>query len=961
MSSAESEQIVAQCVNNAIKANALGEIFPCFTYRDLSGLSCFLEHITKKKTKEKSEEKRLKEVSIVRDFQEVFPEDLPGVPPTQQVEFQIDLVPGDAPVARAPYRLAPSEMKELSDQLQELSDKGFIRPRSSICLKIDLRLGYHQLRVFEEDIPKTAFQTRYGHFEFQVMPFGLTNAPTIFMDLINRVCKTYLDKLVIVFIDDILIYSKSKQEHEEHLKLILGLLKKDELQGIHVDPAKIESIKDWASPKTPTEIHQFLGTENFVVYCDASHKGLGAVLMQNEKVIVDRLTKSAHFLPMKETDSMKRLTRLYLKESLQKALGTHLDMSTAYHPQTDGQSERTIQTLKDILRACVIDFGNGWDKHLPLVEFSYNNIYHTIIKAAPFEALYGHKCRSPICWAEVGDKVMLKVSPWKGVIRFGKRGKLNPRYIGTLKLYFVEEPVEIMDREVKELKQSRIPIVKVRWNSRRGPKFTWEREDQFRSSIWEAFGGNTCDLDSIWEETGQDYNFTRSGFKNARIVPGDGVAIPSDAVKTYKGWRQELCDGSIFSLCYLFHKSFLLTSMENENPIRTHRDYSRPSHEGYRNTIELPDGNNVALLRSDTIRRTVDQSAGGKLRDKNAEESWALLEDLALYDNENARLSKFEADFKQQQGEMTNKIDTFLKAISERMTGALPNDTVKNRKLNVNSTSSVLSAHSYPTDDPQSSSHPLNSINAIKTCSKQTSKFQKDQLQTVIKTGTQIPKGPEKALEDEFKDLHLNLPVLEVLAHAPMYNAILDKYVEILELGKNWFAFIQGKMLEKIKDPGLLKIRLLEETDHIFGLADGTKSYPVGIVKNVEVHIGRLKLLDDFYVIDIDKDPATSLLVGRGFLATANAVIDCKKAKIAVGEGVTRSIFGVKEIDSGEEENDFSDYHLPGEWEITRNVDLNPFKDVLVFRRMVEFLGVIPINLKGNMWESKELIENRID
>ncbi|GKE23155.1 putative reverse transcriptase domain-containing protein [Tanacetum coccineum] len=263
---------------------------------------------------------------------QVFPEDLPGILPTRQVEFQIDLIPGAAPVARAPYRLAPSEMKELSNQLKELSDKGLIRPSSSpwgapvlfvkkkdgsfwMCIdyrelnkltvknryplpriddlfdqlqgssvysKIDLRSGYHQLRVHKEDIPKTAFRTRYGHYEFQVMPFGLTNAPTVFIDLMNRVCKPYLDKFVIVFIDDILIYSKSKQEHEKHLKLILELLKKEQLyakfskcefwipkvqflghvndsQGIHVDPAKIESIKDWASSKTATEIHQFLG------------------------------------------------------------------------------------------------------------------------------------------------------------------------------------------------------------------------------------------------------------------------------------------------------------------------------------------------------------------------------------------------------------------------------------------------------------------------------------------------------------------------------------------------------------------------------------------------------------------------------------------------------------------------------------------------------------------------------
>ncbi|GJR73485.1 putative reverse transcriptase domain-containing protein [Tanacetum coccineum] len=327
-------------------------------------------------------------------------------------------------------------------------------------------------------------------------------------------------------------------------------------------------------------------------------------------VIVDRLTKSAHFLPMKETDSTKKLTRLYMKEivarhgipmliisdhdshftsrvwqSLHEALGTQLNLSTAYHPQTDGQSERTIQTLEDMLRACVIDFGNGWDRHLPLVEFSYNNSYHTSIKAAPFEALYGRKCRSPVCWAEVGeaqligpqiihetterifkirdrmqaardqqksyadkrhrplefevgDKVMLKVAPWKGVMRFGKRGKLNPRYIGPFrilerigpvayrlelpqelsrvhnvfhicnlkkclsddtlvipleeiqlddKLNFVEETVEIMDREVKQLKRSRIPIIKVSRNARRGPEYMWEREDQFREKYPHLF------------------------------------------------------------------------------------------------------------------------------------------------------------------------------------------------------------------------------------------------------------------------------------------------------------------------------------------------------------------------------------------------------------------------------------------------------------------------------------------
>ncbi|GJS48201.1 putative reverse transcriptase domain-containing protein [Tanacetum coccineum] len=522
----------------------------------------FLAHVTTKEIEDKSGEKRLEDVPIVRDFPEVFPEDLPGLPPTQQVEFQIDLVPG-----------------------------------SSVYSKIDLRSGYHQLRVREEDIPKMAFRTRYGHYEFQVMLFGLTNAPAVFMDLMNRVCKPYLDKFVIVFIDDILIYSKNKKDHEEHLKAILELIKKEELY------AKFSKCEFWI-PKTEAQKPKNLKNEDvegmirkdipkeklepcadgilclndmkklywwpnmkadiatYVSKCltcarvKAEHQRPSGLLAQLEipqwkwdNITMDFITKlpkssqgydtiwvvTRHGIPVSIIcDSDSRLASNFWR-SLQKALGTNLDMSTAYHPQTDGQSERTVQTLEDMLRACVIDFGNGWVKHLPLVEFSYNNSYHASIKAAPFEALYGRKCRSPVCWAEVGqvqltgpeivqettekpmefqvgDRVMLKVSPWKGVIHFGKQGKLNPRYVGPFKvlekvrsiayklelpqelsrvhntfhvsnlkkcysdeplavpleglhvdnkLCFVEEPVEIMDREVKRLKQSRIPIVKV--------------------------------------------------------------------------------------------------------------------------------------------------------------------------------------------------------------------------------------------------------------------------------------------------------------------------------------------------------------------------------------------------------------------------------------------------------------------------------------------------------------------
>ncbi|GJX65396.1 putative reverse transcriptase domain-containing protein [Tanacetum coccineum] len=245
------------------------------------------------------------------DFLEVFPEDLPGLPPMRQVEFQIDLVPGVAPVARAPYRLAPSELQELwifrmcidYRELNKLTVKNryplwriddlFDQLQGSrVYSKIDLRSGYHQLRVWEEDIPKTAFRTRYGHYEFQVMSFGLTNAPVVFIDLMNRVCKPYLDKFMIVFIDDILIYSGSEEEHAEHLKLILELLKKEELY------AKFSKCEFWLSKSEKAEasfqlLKQKLcsapilalpeGSENFVVYCDASRKGLGAVLMQKEK------------------------------------------------------------------------------------------------------------------------------------------------------------------------------------------------------------------------------------------------------------------------------------------------------------------------------------------------------------------------------------------------------------------------------------------------------------------------------------------------------------------------------------------------------------------------------------------------------------------------------------------------------------------------------------------------------
>ncbi|GJR78899.1 putative reverse transcriptase domain-containing protein [Tanacetum coccineum] len=625
------------------------------------GCQAFLIQMMKE---EKTEipERRIEDVPVVRDFLEVFPEDLPGLPPTRQVEFHIELIPGSAPVARVPYRLAPAEIKELAEQLKELSDKGFIRPSSSpwgapilfvkkkdgsfrMCIdyrelnkltvknryplprindlfdqlqgssiysKIDLRSCYHQLRVREEDIPKTAFRTRYGHYEFQVMPFGLTNAPAVFMDLMNH-------------------------------------------------PAKIEAVKNWASPTTPSEIRQFLGlaeqeeafqllkqklcvapilalpegSDDFVVYCDASIKGLvadalsrkerieplrvralvmtigldlpsrileaqreavkienieaedisgmlkklearadGTLCLDNrswlpcygdtrslimheshkskysihpgsdkmyhdlkmlywwpnkkvdiatyvskcltcarvkaehqrpsgllvqpdipewkwEKITMDFITKlpktaagfdsiwvieivARHEIPVSIISDRDSHFTSRVWKSLHKALGTQLDLSTAYHSQTDGQSERTIQALEDMLRACVIDFENSWDRIaldrisriiiLSHGAFKAANIRDRMQAARDRQKSYADKRRRPPEF-EVGDKEI----------------QLDD------KLNFVEEPVKIMVREVKQLKRSRIPIVKVRWNARRGPEYTWEREDQFREKYPHLF------------------------------------------------------------------------------------------------------------------------------------------------------------------------------------------------------------------------------------------------------------------------------------------------------------------------------------------------------------------------------------------------------------------------------------------------------------------------------------------
>ncbi|TYK07530.1 DNA/RNA polymerases superfamily protein [Cucumis melo var. makuwa] len=845
------------------------------------GCTAFLAHVV-----EVQEEKlKPEDVPVVNEYLDVFPADLSGLPPDREVEFTIELLPRTTPISQAPYRMAPSELKELKVQLQELVDKGYIRPSVSpwgapvlfvkkkdgtqrLCIdyrqlnkvtirnkydllpriddlfdnlrgavvfsKIDLRSGYHQLRVRESDIPRTTFRTTIFH--------------------------QYLDQFVIAFIDDIRVYSMDKKAYEEHLRIVLQTLCDKQLYakfnkcefwlnkvvflghvvsagGVSVNLQKAEAIVNWDRPASETEVRSFLGLagyyrlfvedfsrlalplialtrknakfewldkceqsfhelkkrlvttpiltlsvtgNEYMIYCDASRQGLGCVLMQEGKVIaytsrqlkkhecnypthnlelaavvlalkiwrhylfgekrhiftdhkkyhpgkanvvadalsrksrlpksalcgiresllselrgfkavmtakssgsllaqfqvrsslvaeivgrqpedsnlqkmlakvkqgpetefelrtdgaivkqgrlcvpniselkgaileeahnsayamhlgstkmyrtlkktywwpdmkreiaeyIDRCLiyqqvkpvkqrtggllnpllvpewKTARFILIKVTSTLDQLAKLYVDKivsqhgvpvsivsdrdprftskfwpSVQKAMGTKLKFSTAFHPKTDGQSKRTIQTLEDMLRACVLQFKGNWDTHLSLMEFTYNNSYQSSIDMAPCEALYGRPCRTPVCWNEVGERKL--VGP-EGVLRFGRKGKLSPRYIGPyqiiervgpaayrlelptelarihdvfhvsmLRIYisdpshvlqvqpselkedlsYREEAVQILDRKERVLRNKTIWLVNVLWRHHGIEEATWESEDQMRRS-----------------------------------------------------------------------------------------------------------------------------------------------------------------------------------------------------------------------------------------------------------------------------------------------------------------------------------------------------------------------------------------------------------------------------------------------------------------------------------------------
>ncbi|GJY63941.1 putative reverse transcriptase domain-containing protein [Tanacetum coccineum] len=555
----QQSHINRQQQNRRHEAGRAYDVTPSKNGRYISrGCQVFMIQVMEKK----SDEKKLEDIPVVKEFPDVFPEDLPGLPPVRQVEFQIDLIPGAAPVARTPYRLAPSEMQELSNQLQELTDRGFIRPStspwgapvlfvkkkdgsfrmcidyrelnkltiknryplpriddlfdqlqgSSVYSKIDLRSGYHQLRVREEDIPKTAFRTRYRHYEFQVMPFGLTNAPAVFMDLMNQ-------KLYAKF---------SKCDFWIHIVQFLGHL--IDSQGLHVDPDKIEAINNWTSPTTPTEVPQFLGLagyyrrfieapilalpegkDNFVIYCNASLQGLGAVLMQREKVIAyaSRQLKpheenyTTHDLELGAIIFALKIWRHYLYGTKCIVFTDHKSLQHILR-----QKEMNMRQTRD-LAIIAKALGTQLDEYSIIIMKLMDKVKETIPNNSKHATACVIDIRSPECCAEVGDfssstgqeinqetTENIKCLSDESLIIPMKELQLND------KLNFVEEPVKVMDREIKKLKRSRIPIVIVRWNSKRGPEFTWEREDEIRAKYPHLFSIITSTSNQI---SGRDF------------------------------------------------------------------------------------------------------------------------------------------------------------------------------------------------------------------------------------------------------------------------------------------------------------------------------------------------------------------------------------------------------------------------------------------------------------------------
>ncbi|KAJ9547200.1 hypothetical protein OSB04_019743 [Centaurea solstitialis] len=567
--------------------------------------------------------KTVKDVPIVCEFPDVFSEDMPRIPPERQVEFRIELVPGPAPVAKTPSRLAPPEMQELSNQLEELLEK--VKNRYPLLRiddlfdqlqgatwfsKIDLRSWYHQLKVREEDVHKTVFRTRYGHCEFVVMHFGLMNAPTVFMNLMNQLCRPLLDRSVIVFIDDILIYSKTKEDHVEHLREVLEILHREQLyakfskcdfwlqevqffghlvnqEGIKVDPGKVEAVMKWETPKSLTKIQSFLGLVGYyrrfiqdfskvaVPLTNLTKKSVSFVWGEEQQLAFETLRQKLCEVPVlslpKGVEDMTRMSCVetldtHFCESVDEGTVTSslFDLIQKSQADTIKEENQKKQRIKGHLPQLVADSrgrasaavwevttvrysgmevgahhdGNDYQiaSHILMLRRNLGIVDH-LTKSAYFIAIRESSSAEVLVDMYVKDIVARHGIP-KGVIRFRKRGKLGPRFIGPFKvtarvgkvayrlelpseleqihdtfhvsqlrkclvdesahvpihdiqvderLNYIERPIAILERKTKTLRNKGVGLVKVQWEHRKGSKWTWEPEAEMRSNYPELF------------------------------------------------------------------------------------------------------------------------------------------------------------------------------------------------------------------------------------------------------------------------------------------------------------------------------------------------------------------------------------------------------------------------------------------------------------------------------------------